>query len=528
MNGQRADKLWFTIAALAILVLSSIPNWAGYYAETGGIHFRGIYTNPSDYAANISMMHAGELGEWKYQMRFTNEPHPAAFVRMFHILLGHVSALLNLDVEITFQIARWIFGATALYSIYLLCKKIFPEEINYARAAFLLAALGSGLGWLQLIFGVPLKPISPIDFWLTDAYVFFSISLFPAFAYTLTLMTAGLNLFLDYLQNPKRSTVAWICVIAAACQITNPIAFAVIDIAFAGAVLFKGLEEGRINKEHVYALSAIAISQIPLLVYNYAVLIGDPVWRQYTLQNETLSPPPTFYFWGFAPFWIFALIGIAVAIRQRSQLSGALLGWTFSGFALAYLPVAIQRRFLLGITIPLGIFAIIGLKTLIEWGAQKTQSLIKQKNVILLAYISLASISSLYLVLGLCLYMQSRSSREFYPDEMEQALIWLDEHAKSNEFVLSSPQSGEIIAQRTHLKVYIGHKMETIFFERKAEEVSAFFQENAEPGWLENTSAKWIFFGPYEKQLTGNKDFTYEKGQIAYKSAEITIYEIEK
>ena len=85
------------------------------------------------------------------------------------------------------------------------------------------------------MLGASLEPISPIDFWLIDAYIFFSISLFPSFSFTVALMTSALNLYLDYLHTGKWQTIVFISLLAIASQITNPIAFAVIDIAFAGA-----------------------------------------------------------------------------------------------------------------------------------------------------------------------------------------------------------------------------------------------------------------------------------------------------
>jgi hypothetical protein len=516
---ERADKIWFLAAAIALLALSSIPNWAGYAAQNDEMRFRGIYFDQSDYAVHISTMRAAELGAWQNQLRFTNESHPAAFLRMFYILLGHIGAWLHLDAELTFQIARWLLGISALYFIYRLCLKIFPNEKNYARAAFLLAVLGSGLGWLQLILGAPLEPVSPIDFWLIDAYLFFSLSLFPSFAYTLTLMSAALVIFLKYLEDPKTSRLVWICVLAVACQITNPIAFAVIDLAFVGAVIFQRLEEKRVNKRNMYALAVIASAQAPMLAYNFLILTRDPIWRQFTLQNQTLSPPPQFYFWGFAPFWIFAVIGITRAIRLRGKIHGALLGWVLGGFALAYLPVAIQRRFLLGITIPLAILAVIGLREFLE---RMSPNIPRKKNKILLAYVSIASISTLYLILGLSMHLQSLPPKAFYPREMENAIRWLDEHAQPNDIVLSNPQSGEIIAQRAHLRVYIGHKMETIHYEEKKQAVTDFFKGEAKPDWLTSTSARWIFLGPYEKEIGAN----IKDGKIVYQLNGIVIYEV--
>jgi len=230
---DKKDLLWFFVIAAILLVLGSLPYWYGQAAQTDTLLFRGAYFDEGDYAVHISMMRAGRMGDWAYEMRFTSEPHQPAFLRMFYIILGHVSKWINLSVETTFELARWILGFATLFAIYRLSLRVFPQR-SHARFAFALAAFGSGLGWLQLMAGVPLEPISPIDFWLIDAYVFFSLSLFPSFAFTLMLMAAALSLYLDYLQSPNWQRILWISSLFIACQIVNPIAFAVIDAAFAG------------------------------------------------------------------------------------------------------------------------------------------------------------------------------------------------------------------------------------------------------------------------------------------------------
>ncbi|MBI5950914.1 MAG: hypothetical protein HY865_04605 [Chloroflexi bacterium] len=504
------DLLWFLLAALLVLAFASIPFWVGRASETEDLRFRGTYFDETDYAVHLSMMQAGRMGDWVYQMRFTNEEHRPAYLRMFYIVLGHVSKWIGLDVESTFHLARWVFGFAALYAIYRLLCKIFPNS-NHARAPFLLAALGAGAGWLQLLLGAPLEPISPIDFWLIDAYVFFSISLFPSFSFTLALMAWALNLFLDYLETGKPQTIFLVSLLAILSQTTNPISFAVVDMAFAGAVLALWWNNKKIEARHIVALAVIALAQIPLLVYNYLVLSRDPFWRQFTAQNQTLSPPPMFYLWGFAPFWLFALYGVFIALGERNPKLLALTAWTVGGFALAYLPVAIQRRFILGITIPLAALAIHGLSNLLK----RIPILMKRENVVYFSYILLASISSIYLSLGLSLFLRTLPEGKFYPRDVESALVWLNENAVPNDFVLADVPTSQLVAQRTRLKVYVGHEMETLGYEDKLREMELFFNGEMPDGWLAETQVKWVIANKDDDLNTTGLEAVYENGSAA-------------
>jgi hypothetical protein len=521
---DKKDLLWFSCIAVFILALGSLPNWIARAAETNNLLFRGLFSDQADYSVHVSMMQAGRMGDWAYQMRFTSEPHNPAFLRMFYITLGHISKWIGLAVEPTYHLARWALGFSALYFIYRLCLRFFAVR-NRARLAFLFVALGSGLGWLQLMLGAPLEPISPIDFWLIDAYVFFSISLFPSFAFTIMLMAAALDLYLDYLETPSWKKIGFVSLLAIVSQTTNPIAFATVDAAFAGATLFQWRRDGKVNRAHIPGLGLVAVSQIPLLLYNFIILSRDPIWSQYTTQNQTLSPPPSFYFWGFALFWPPAIFGIYRAVKARSPAWSALSAWAVGGFLLAYLPVFIQRRFLLGVTIPLGMLAASGLFETSNFISAKNQNLRMRANAIALAYILLASVSSLYLALGLSLHMQTRPESAFYPQDLEDAFAWLDKNAAPNDFALGDMQTGQLLGQRTRQKAYLGHEMETLYVENKAAIVQAYYRGLAPPDWLSQTPIRWVIYGPYERELAPNFQ-AQNTLKIVYQNETVSVYEV--
>ncbi len=524
-NGKK-DFFWFSIIAFAILAFSSLPYWVARSAETDELLFRGIYFDEMDYSVHISMMQAGRMGDWGYQMRFTSEEHRSGFLRMFYIILGHISKWINMDVETTFHFARWVFGFFALYAIYQLCRKILPNP-NQAWAAFLLAVLGAGAGWFQLILGTPLQPISPIDFWLIDAYIFFSISLFPSFSFSLAMMAWALNLFLSYLEEGKWQTVLWICLLAVLSQTTNPIAFAGVDTSFAGAIILLWWKNGKVESRNLLALFVIAIAQIPLLIYNFLILKYDPFWSQFTFQNQTLSPPPLFYFWGFFPYWLFALYGIILAFHKANSYMAASATWVVSGFALAYLPVFIQRRFIFGITIPLAILAIYGLSHFLNFISVKLTGIAKREGLAYFAYILLSSISAIYLFLGMSLFMQALPTKAFYPRDLENAMVWLDKKATPNDFVLANISSSQLVAQRTKLKVFVGHEVETIDFESKKIDMEYFYMEKLPDEWLKNTPIQWVIYGPYEKEISSSFAAS-SKLKMVYQNDSVIIYKVER
>jgi hypothetical protein len=518
----RNDLLWICAAALFVLALGSLPTWAGHRFETDELRFRGLYYDSQDYAAHIAMMEAGRNGEWAYQFRFTTEPFEPVYIRIFFIVLGHLSGALALSSEFSYHLARWLIGFAALYALYRLTRQIF-ESIFWARVAFLLAALGSGLGWLQLIFNLTSSRITPIDFWLIDPYVFFSLSVFPHFAFVTAAMCFTLILWLRFLEHPDWRAVLWIVLPVVFVQLTNPIAFAALDAGFFGAAIFTWRRKASISRQHVIGLIFLAIAQLPLLIYNLSILTGNPLWRQYTSQHQTLSPPPDYYAWGFAVFWPLAIWGGMQAIKERSSPLGAALFWALAAFALAYAPLYTQQRFLQNVTIPLAILSTRGLMALFEPVSDRPLDLERWKPRVVMLLVFLASFSSIQLSLGRTLVLQTRPDTFYYPRSLDDAAQWLRENAHYQDVVLASEQTSQVLAQKAGVRVYAGHAMETLDYENKEKEVRAFFR--GDTMLLAGEPLQWAVYGPYEREI----DPVFEPPgnfELAYETRDVQIYRV--
>ncbi|MBM3123580.1 MAG: hypothetical protein FJZ87_00735 [Chloroflexi bacterium] len=519
------DRIWLVMASSLILIYSSIPNWVGYASETEILSFKGIFFDPQDYAVHRSMIRSGMQGNWTYQFRFTTEPHQPAYTRLFYVVLGESNRLLHLDPAILFEITRWIFGFTALAALYSLMGHFF-KEVFWRRIAFLLAVFGSGLGWLQLILGWTPGPFTPIDFWLIDAYVLFGIALFPHFAFVTAAICLVFLLYLDFLDKGGWHRIEGICVVAILTQFVNPIVCVLVDAAIACTTLLKWIQNRKIEIKQAIALGAIAAAQLPLLIYNVNLLTHDPLWSLFTRQNETISPPPVYYFWGFGLLWLFSLVGLFSMIQKKHAALFGATAWIVTGLLLSYAPLAIQRRFLHGVTIPLALLSVEGVRYATSYFAVRSQLLARRTRSIVILLAFFASFSIIYLVLGRSLFLRGHPAEFFYPASLNSALAWLDEHAPADSFVLCSAPSGLLVAQETDLRVYLGHPMETLYYLTRLEEVETFFRGNANPGWLENSGVKWILVGPYEQDTFGLTGISGTNTAIVYMSEEVAIYRV--
>ena len=519
MAASGKEYRWALLISIFLLVFGSIPIMAGYAAQTPSQRFIGTFYDIPDYAVHIAMMHYGEQGGWDYQSRFTTEPQTAAYLRLFYVLLGHLGGWVHLPAAILFQIARLAFGLLACLAIYRLLVRVFPS-VSHRRLAFLLTMLGAGVGWLQVLIAWVPSRIAPVDLWLIDAYPLFSIDLFPHFAATIAALALAIAAFLDQSSRPRWQNLIVIGTCALFVQIINPIAFILADLAMVGIFVFESWQERRIHISLAGSLSLIAVIQIPLALYSFNLLTRDPAWAIYTRQNVTLSPPPLYYLLGFALFWPFALGGVLKAFRQHEPTLGWAAIWVICAFGLAYLPVNIQARFLLAITLPLAVLATPSLLEFSHWLSIRLRLGLYTGAVLVTA---LASMSTLLLVGTTGLGMAARPTALFEPSALVQAVDWLGKNSNSNDVVLAADPTALLVAIRTPLRLYSGHAMETLNYTEKSQAVYHFYQGGQPAGWLEAQGITWVIFGPHEA-VWRQTPLDSSGMENAYHNDEVIIY----
>jgi hypothetical protein len=523
---KRNEWVWVLALSILILALSTIPYLAGVTAPSADQEFSGAVFDRQDYAVHLATMHLGANGEWAYRLRFTSEPHQAAHVKMFYIFLGHIARLIGLGIPLTYHLGRWIFGILACAAIYTLMAHLI-EDLYWRRLAFLLAVMGSGLGWLQLLFGwIPIKDISPIDFWLIDASIFFGFQIFPHFAAITALLAGTLVFFYRFLDSRRWRWWLLIALLGLVTQAVQPYAVILTDFALLGIVLGKWWRERRFPKEASLAVVGLGLMQVPLTIYNLYVFQSDPVWRGFAAQNITLSPPPIYYLWGFGLFWPLVAIGILQILREKDPPKLGFLAWMGGAFICAYLPTSLQRRFMHAMTIPLTVVAISGLKdSLLPWLARLRWAnfWLRPKTAALL-YIGLASLSSISLSLGTAIFMRLLPEDRFDPNYLVAAVDWLSTHADRNDFVISGEQTGQLVAARSGLPVYLGHPMETIDYPQKTQQVAALFSPSTVPEPWDLSCCEWVIYGPYER-TSEEERFAFPNYREVFSNGEVTIYQ---
>lgn len=531
---------WVIVGVMIILLLAAVPSLAGRLAQTEEMRFSGAVFDRQDYAVHLATMRLGASGDWAYRLRFTTEAHPGRYVKMGYLLLGKAAALLGLSMPLAYELARAVFGLGFLLSLYRLAG-LLTDDLRVRISAGLLGLLGSGIGWLQLLLGwLPDPGISPIDFWLIDAYALFGLITLPHFALAMTCICLMIISTLAFF---RRGESGWLLLIAsfgAVIVAIQPSSVVIADLAVLGVVIGHWRSGVRLGWRSLLGLIAAGVPQVPLLAYNYWALGSHPVWAGFTAQNVTRSPPVIYFLTGFGLLWPLAAWGALISWRRKNSLGIALAFWMASALLLSYTPIPFQRRFSIGLSVPAGMLAgyglwqgaVSGIRRMTDGREQGAWGALYARRGFMVGIILLfMSLSSLYLITGGALLASTRPARLFDPREVLEALAWIEASAGGEDAVFSSERTGLIIPARTGLRTFVGHPIETIDYQQKVAIAGAFYSPGAMTGQerldvLLGCGCDWVFEGPYERLGDDLQADDLTGLDLVYKNPAVNVYRV--
>ena len=276
-----------------------------------------------------------------------------------------------------------------------------------------------------------------------------------------------------------------------------------------------------------WRLFGVAAVQLPLLAYNYTVFQNDPIFREFSAQNLTLSPPLEYYLWGFGLFWPVVLLGIWKRKVFKNPGIAGMLAWIIGALVLAYLPWQLQRRFMFGFSLPIAlVFASTVNDHVVPWINSRAPAwLARRKTSILLLVLPFFMLSPLYLTFGKAGYISQRPDDLFYPSPLVEAIDWLGENAGGSDILLCGPDTGKLAVARIGMRVFIGHKIETIGYDDKLHQVEVFFRGGLPLEKLSTANITWVIYGPYERAL-GEVFMPGENLTPAFENEDVVIYAV--
>jgi hypothetical protein len=530
------------IVALSVVAVSCLPYLVGYLFTPSERVFGGFVLDAVDSNTYLAKMQQGAQGHWKAVLLHTPEDHPGLRLYMFYLALGHLAAWLDLPLILVYHVARVISGLILLVGLYLFLG-LFLKSRRVRWVAYLLAAAGSGIGWLIILVAgnMELGGVSPLDFWLMEAYVFFTLFLFPQSALAMALLMGVLGGMAKFFGREGRG---WPWLFALGCGLAlallNPYVLVVAGVVLGCYWLAVWISRRRLPWREMLALAALGVLLAPPMAYYALQFNSHPVWRSFLSQDIVPSPPLWFYMAGYGIIFLLALPGAWDVLRRRDEQQVMLVVWPVAILLISYLPFFGQRRMIFGGIIPLAALAAIGLVTIVVPRIQRSRlgdtlamrgySRERLGGMIIALSVALSTTSNLLLVAGSTLSAASGAPDLTQPAAVEEAIAWLGQHSAPGDVILSSYRVGNIIPGRIGRRVVWGHWDETAFYDEKEADVIALF-DAATPDAkrrviLQRYGVDYMFYGPAERALGDFDPLSVPYLKPSVSIGDVTVYRV--
>jgi hypothetical protein len=198
----------------------------------------------------------------------------------------------------------------------------------------------------------------------------------------------------------------------------------------------------------------------------------------------------------------------------------------------AYLPWNLQRRFLEGIQVPLGLLAGVGLAEGLLPQPGRGDARSRLRWLALPMVVALMSMSNLYLTAGFTAAAAGRSPAIFWPADMLAGVDWLGENTSREETILAAFDTGNLIPARIGHRVVLGHWIETVAYEDRLAQVTRFFDaatsDEERLALLQRYGVSYVFHGPYERALGAFDPSTASYLILAVQLPAVSIYRVDQ
>ncbi|GAB4445259.1 MAG: hypothetical protein Fur0044_41540 [Anaerolineae bacterium] len=508
---------WVAGWSLAVVLLSCLPYIIAAVTAPEGWQFAGILVNPYDGNSYLAKIQQGMQGKWLFHLTYTPEPHEGAFIFTFYLALGHLAALLGLPPVGVFHLARVAASLGLLLAAYRFVASVTPQ-LPERRLAFGLILSAAGLGWLGVAFGA-----FPIDLWVPEAFVPYSLYANPHFPLAMMLML----IILQQVIQPEPFNFyndQFIAVSLAALALSLVLPFALLTTAAVLLVFLSWLYFSRrsLPWPQIWLTLSVGLFSAPVILYDYWVYTTNPILAGWSAQNVTAAPSPLNLLLGYGLVGLLAVGGGWWMVRRGAAAGEWLvLWWAVTGLILLYLPFDLQRRLITGLHLPLCILAALGLQRWLGQSPLKPS----QRRLMTTIVVAVGALGTLFVwSLPLLAAQQSPDASEttallFIRPEEETAFAWLRENATPDDVVLASPRLGMFIPGQTGARVFYGHPFETIAAKQKKALVEAFYRGDIA---TVSPAVDFIIYGPDERKLGQPKNLA--DWPVVFSADNLVIY----
>lgn len=457
--------------------------------------FSGFLLNPIDGFSYLAKMRQGYGGAWLFTLPYSSDSGEGAILFTYYVFLGHLMRWTGLPALSIYHGARVIGALIMNLAGYAFLRQLI-EDRRMRWVAFTLFLIGSGFGWIGLLFG-----FLPTDLWVPESIPFLSAYTNPHFPLAIALFLLILVLVLaKNLGAVTRFVLA--VLLSAILGMILPFGVVVLGVILLGWSMLESWLTFKKTRAVTFKAPSwgvglgLGVGGVGWLVYDWFLTLNHPILVEWNAQNITPSPALLDYVFGFGGVLILALLALFRREIYNAPKWRFIATWVLLQSLLLYAPFGLQRRLSLGLYVALISLATVGLGEIVK------QPHLRIASIVLV----LLSIPSNLVVVGSGLAgVMSMDPVVVLSKDEHAAYTWLAENADPQDLVLAGYQSGNRIPAFAELRVLYGHPFETPHAEEQKKLIKELFQDQRSYSEiatdLQSLRIRYVLYGPEEREL---------------------------
>lgn len=521
----RREKTFLAFFIACVLAIVFLPHMIAYGISTPAHQYTGILHDYQDANAYLSWIKQAVDGKTLFHLAYTSEPNPSIFFHPLFLAIGLIVRYTHLPVMAVWYGVQALADIVLLISVYVFIAYFF-DDVFRRRLAFILATLGSGLGWffVSVQSGNGQNTFLPVDLSLPEATVFQILRWPFLFALATSLMLWIFLFILEVLKKGGWHTARYAGLLGFILNFIHPY-----DIITVFAVILGFVMVNKATRHWRQLFLFFFLSSLPFLIHFMVYL--DPAFRLHN-QFPMLSPSLLEYLAGVGIILPFVLAGITLVLRNlRSSPYAFLIVWVVCTYILVYLPFTFQRRLIMGVSIPLAVLGVVGLNQI--WhklSGNDLKNIVRAPRIILIVAFFFLTLTNIMFLRGDVTYISARADPFFLSQDTLDALNWLGGHTQREDIVLSSWETGSFIPRIAGNTAFIGHFAQTLNVEDKDRQVRWFygadFDTDEKREFLIQNKIKYVFIGPSEERLNGGHFPEQPFLKQVYRNDDVRIFQV--
>lgn len=508
LNGfyQKILEKKIFIASLLILVfLISFTHIVGYFFANQDYYYTFVQpTRNGDMPGHLSFIVQAQDGHFLFKNLYNPQEQRALFFHPLWLIMGLFSRVFHLDTAITYQLFKVVFAVIFCFVLRKFLKDFFNLNQEKLLLPFCLFSTG-------------------VFTWLIEKDTFLNLYYSPLFACALILILLIFYFTWRYFQERRFYQLVIISLTALLLFLIH--FYDIFTILAVMALWTTFLYYQKKEYKDFFPLLSVILGIFPGVVYYFYIFTQEPVLTRWAVNNVTLLPSWQFLAIGYGIIFPLALIG---AIKKRSdRLYQYLILWCLAALLMVFSPIPFNRRFVLGLSIPLTILAYSGLK----WLMEKSKNILI-KTAVITIILPLLMFSSFFVVFLDLRLIKNYGLPQYRKRNYIETFIWMRNNLPKESVVFANLKFWETsISGYTGLTSYWAGGYFSGFNEN-LDKFYWFFQDNKvaeeKKQFLYQNNINYLFYSDREKILGTFDPSQYDYLKLVYKNQDAEVYRVLK